>query len=90
VKKKDVYTCTEQYPGASQNILNYFSLLWGKPISWQCVGDIPNERRKWENETCESFSEQQMCMTNFVDKHWYVFCSKRLYYSKDESAYCVR
>jgi hypothetical protein len=30
----------EQYPGASQqNIANYFSLLWGKPIGRHCGGD---------------------------------------------------
>jgi hypothetical protein len=31
----------EQHPGASQiNFANYFSLLWGKPISWCCIEDI--------------------------------------------------
>jgi hypothetical protein len=40
-----MYACKEEYPGASQqNISNYFSLLWGKPISWRCVGDILSEK----------------------------------------------
>jgi hypothetical protein len=32
----------EQYPGASQqNIANYYySILWGKPLSQHCIGDI--------------------------------------------------
>jgi hypothetical protein len=30
-----------------------FFLLWVKPISWRCVGDILSEKKKWENETCE-------------------------------------
>lgn len=31
----------KQYPGASQTkFANYFSLLWCKPISWHCIGDI--------------------------------------------------
>jgi hypothetical protein len=39
-----MYACREQYPGANQqNIANYFSLLWGKPISRCCIGDILSE-----------------------------------------------
>jgi hypothetical protein len=46
----------EQYPDASQqNIANYF-FLYGVnlSISRRCVSDILSEKRKWENETCES------------------------------------
>jgi hypothetical protein len=43
------------YLGASQqNIVNYFSTLWGKPIRRRCTGDNFNEKQKWENETSES------------------------------------
>jgi hypothetical protein len=36
----DVCACKEQYPDASQqNIINYFSILWGKPTSQNCAGD---------------------------------------------------
>jgi hypothetical protein len=54
-EKKNVCAYKEQNPSASQqNIADYFSQLWGKPISRRCVGDILSEKEKWENERCES------------------------------------
>jgi hypothetical protein len=38
VKNKSVCTYTEQYPGT--NIVNYFSLSWGKPTSRRFISDI--------------------------------------------------
>jgi hypothetical protein len=38
---KQVFSDKEQYPSADQqNIAKCFSLLWDKPISQHCVGDI--------------------------------------------------
>jgi hypothetical protein len=49
--KKDVCVFREQYPSArQQNIINYFSSLWGKPFSWFYSGDILGGG----DETCES------------------------------------
>jgi hypothetical protein len=44
---------------ASKSV-KYFPALQGKPISWCCAGDILSEKRKWENETCESLK----CLIN--------------------------
>jgi hypothetical protein len=50
--EKRVCAGKEQCPGSSQqNIVSYFSLLWGKPISRRCVGDILSEKNKRDNET---------------------------------------
>jgi hypothetical protein len=44
--RKDVCAYREQYSATrQQNIANNFSLLWGKTISWHCVGDILREKR---------------------------------------------
>jgi hypothetical protein len=41
VTRRDMCTCKEQYPGASQqNTANYLSHLLGKHISQHSVGDI--------------------------------------------------
>lgn len=54
-EKRDVCAYKEQYPGASQqNIANYFSVLWDKPISRRCVGDILSEKERWKNERRKS------------------------------------
>jgi hypothetical protein len=62
--KRDVCTCKEQYPGASQqNIDKYFSLVWSKPISQHCGEHILTEEKKWENETCRGFDIVEGCNT---------------------------
>jgi hypothetical protein len=46
-EEKDGCAYKEQHPGASQqNTANYFSLLWGKPTSQRCVGDILSSKKK--------------------------------------------
>jgi hypothetical protein len=54
--KKDVCTCKEQYPGASQKNMPTISPFYGvnPSISQCCVGDVLGEKNKWDNETCES------------------------------------
>jgi hypothetical protein len=44
--KKDMCAHKEQYLGAGQqNIARYLSFLWGKSISWHCVGDILSRQK---------------------------------------------
>jgi hypothetical protein len=48
--KREVCGYRDQFPVASQqNITNHFSLLWDKPISQQCIGDICSEKYKRKN-----------------------------------------
>jgi hypothetical protein len=48
--KKKVSACRDQFPVASeQNTPNHCSLLWDKPISQGCNGDILREKNKWED-----------------------------------------
>lgn len=37
--------CVGLYYAAQKNVASSFSLLWDKPISWHCAGDILREKR---------------------------------------------
>jgi hypothetical protein len=50
-EKKEGSAYRDQFPAASQqNIANRFSVLWDKPISQHCVGDILSEKNTGENQ----------------------------------------
>jgi hypothetical protein len=43
-----MYAHKEQYFSACErNVANDFSLVWSKPFSLGCVGDIPRQRKVW-------------------------------------------
>jgi hypothetical protein len=45
--KRNMCACRGQYSAArQQNVANNFCLLWSKPVSQHCVGDILTEKKK--------------------------------------------
>jgi len=52
VGEKEVWAYRDQIPVASrQNITHHFSLRWDKPISQQCICDIPSEKYRREKSS---------------------------------------
>jgi hypothetical protein len=46
--KRKMTALTEKIPVVSQqNTANHSTLLWDKPISYNCIGDTPSEKNKW-------------------------------------------
>ena len=50
INNKEVCLCINQFTVAlQQQVANYISLLWHKPISLYSVGDTFSEKNKWKN-----------------------------------------